>query len=174
MSYHSISDSIRITYEATNSTVSLLTLQLHSKTMKVSKKDNMVKWIEISKQANAKQVKAWMQVCYDYSTDYEYNWKADFLDSEGEKIGTKFDVSHLSEGDIFKVSGGTQDNKKILYGQVTDNESDDEMHYKVIDKDEAIDMLRSEENELRQKVLRQVEKASMSELEVIHAKLNDN
>lgn len=142
--------------------------------MKVSKKNDMVKWLEISKKANAKEVKAWMQVCHDYSKDYEYNWKADFLSTEGDGIGTKFDVSNLTEGDVFKVSGGTQDNKKILYGEVTSNEADDVMNYKVIDKSEAIDKLRSEENELRQKVLRQVEKASMSELEVIHAKLNDN
>jgi hypothetical protein len=141
--------------------------------IEIEKKQSKIKWIDISNDANGREVKAWMQVCDDYSTNYEYNWKADFLESFGDGESTTFDVSSLESGDIVKVSGGTSDERDLLYAEVIDNSQEDRLIIEDVGKDRAIDRLRSEEDDLQSEVLNKVEKADLDDLEVINAKLNE-
>jgi len=74
--------------------------------LNIDKDDSgMVNWVDVTK-SDSLHTKAWMQIVYDYDpAEYQYNWDAEFVDSEGHNKDTKLDVSGVVEGDILKVSG---------------------------------------------------------------------
>lgn len=141
---------------------------------KINKNNGMISWVDISIAPNPDQTKAWMQVCYDYDSKYKYNWDCDFIASKNKGGNTKFDVSDIKKGDIVKVSGNNDGEKKILYAKIVNNR-DSELEYKQISKNKAIDTLKDQNktDNLEEKVKNEIERASDADLEIIYAKLQD-